>query len=337
MSARRQGLGALAAGTLLTLTGGCAKPAWTGQAGHSSPLQAPREAAVADAPHAPATPTSSAPRSGAPPPPLDVTLVERAAAPWHAVERRRGLPLTPEQLFDRLESVSAVCAGERHPEARDHYAQLALLAGLEARAEASGRQLGVGLEMLSPREQPALDAFVAGELPLTALPAQVEWQARWGYDFSLYHPIFALAGGADLTLLALNAPRSLTRRVAQVGLEGLTAAEAHELPALALDDRAHRALFDAATRAHPAGDPQRRYSAQVVWDETMAERAHAWLEQRSPARQLLLLAGLYHCAEPAIPQRLRRRGTERVASVAVAGATAEPWTDSYDYLIVFED
>jgi len=45
----------------------------------------------------------------------------------------------------------------------------------------------------------------------------------------------------------------------------------------------------------------------VVWDETMAETAAAWLSASGPDAQLIIFAGMGHCHESAIPERITRR------------------------------
>ena len=59
---------------------------------------------------------------------------------------------------------------------------------------------------------------------------------------------------------------------------------------------------------------ERIYSAQVLWDETMAEGAARWLAGGA-GRQIIILAGNGHCHESAIVRRLERRGVKAAVSV----------------------
>jgi uncharacterized iron-regulated protein len=61
----------------------------------------------------------------------------------------------------------------------------------------------------------------------------------------------------------------------------------------------------------PAGNI---YAAQVLWDETMADRASAWV-MAAEKRQVVIFAGNGHCHDSAIVNRMKRRGVERVVSV----------------------
>jgi uncharacterized iron-regulated protein len=131
--------------------------------------------------------------------------------------------------------------------------------------------------------------------------------------------------------------------VSKVGLDALTPAEKAQLPELVLEDAVHRAYFDAATEGHelPGAGKDAFYAAQVVWDETMADNASRWIAG-GEGRRIVILAGVGHCHERAIPARMKRRGVPNAISIraiiddgkgAVAEALAAP---EGDYLVVME-
>jgi uncharacterized iron-regulated protein len=138
-------------------------------------------------------------------------------------------------------------------------------------------------------------------------------------------------------LRARNASRELSHAVAQDGLSGLCRRLRRRLPAVGLDDSAHRAHFDQLMAHHPGGhtDPENFYAAQVVWDETMAENAANWVAARAPQRQLVVLAGSAHCRREAIPARVERRVAARVASVRLSAEAPED-SEGFDYTLQFE-
>jgi hypothetical protein len=88
----------------------------------------------------------------------------------------------------------------------------------------------------------------------------------------------------------------------------------------------------------PSAD--RIYTAQVMWDESMADGAAQWVK-RTPQGLLVLLAGNGHCHDSAIVNRIKRRGVDKVLSLhpvldtegRVAEALAKPMND---YVIVLE-
>ncbi|HKE16272.1 MAG TPA: ChaN family lipoprotein [Kofleriaceae bacterium] len=86
-----------------------------------------------------------------------------------------------------------------------------------------------------------------------------------------------------------------------------------------------RARARAAEEAESKAASERIYAAQVLWDESMADGASAWLAAgkqsaaASPSekarRQIIILAGNGHCHESAIVRRIERRGVPAAVSV----------------------
>ncbi len=208
-----------------------------------------------------------------------------------------------------LRSAHVIYLGERHDDPLDHAMQYRILRTLH-RDDSS---LHVGMEMFQRPFQPVLDDWVAGRLDEESLRRRTEWDDRWGYDIRLYRPLLELVRSRSIPLWALNAPRELTRAVAAHGIDALGEEERAQLPELALDDAAHKALFLEAMRedgGHPhANDAQaleRLYQAQVVWDETMAETVSRALD--AGASRVVVLAGTLHIrAGLGIPERVHRR------------------------------
>lgn len=270
-------------------------------------------------------------------------VVERAALPFHGLRLKDGEPLPSDQFFDELARTHAVCVGEHHDNPHHHFAQLQVLAALIRRGSMTGRIMGLGLEMFERPFQETLEDYGAGIASETQLLEASEWDDRWGYAFAFYRPMLELARSRGVALLALNAPSELVDAVAASGVGGLDEEQSRWLPELDLDDKGHRSWFDTMMRAHPhtGKDARHRYSAQVVWDESMAETAAGWLAARHPARQLVILAGAGHCMHAAVPKRLARRmRSARVVSVLpvlsdVAGhGKVRDKAKGYDYAFV---
>ncbi len=268
---------------------------------------------------------------------LPPDIVARAAMPFTGLRTDDGTRLSQEDLMKELAAADLVCVGEDHDNPHHHWAELRVVRGLLARAPMKGRELGVGLEMIQRPYQAPLDDYLEWEIDEVELVEGVEWHERWGYDWAYYRPVLELARAARFRVLALNAPRELTKQVASEGLGGLDEEAEKQLPELELGDAEHRAWFERATRGHPHhGEPDDLYAAQVVWDETMAETAANWLKQRAPLRQLVVLAGAGHCRDDAIPARVRRRiANAKTASVrpVVQRDDSAPATalDGFDY------
>ncbi len=273
-----------------------------------------------------------------------------------------------------------MCLGENHRNPHDHWAQLHMVDQLTARNRKAGVATALGMEMFQRPFQGVLDDFAARRIDEAALLSRSGWKDRWGFDWSLYRPMVVMARDRGATLVALNAPRELTKKVSRRGVDRLEPGDRRALPELVLDDADHRAWWDSMMEAmggahghstaqdgdesqdgddeadepgsesepghagKSAGDGkpdkkkhapsaeekeadedadaraagERIYAAQVLWDESMAESASAWLKAGKDARarrQIIILAGNGHCHESAIVRRIERRGVSAAVSV----------------------
>jgi uncharacterized iron-regulated protein len=271
--------------------------------------------------------------------------IENAALPFQVLDRA-GHQVDEAAYWERVTKARAVCIGEEHPNPHHHWVQLATVRELVKRL-GKGTRLALGLEMIQRPFQGVVDDYAVGRINAEALRSRAGWEERWNYDWGLYGPTIdaAIAGGAQI--LALNAPKELTKKVVRHGLESLTPDEKAQVPELKLDDAAHRAWFDAlmegmgGSAAHsqkksdddkdekapempkdavhgggavemPSAD--RVYTVQVIWDETMADGAAKWLAA-NPGGHVIILAGNGHCHDTAIVGRMKRRGAGDVISL----------------------
>jgi uncharacterized iron-regulated protein len=279
--------------------------------------------------------------------------LDGAALPYQVLDARTGHQVDEAALWPRLVQARAVCVGEEHPNPHHHWVQLHVVRELGKRLPKTDK-LALGLEMVQRPFQGPLDDYASKRIDAAALRSRVGWEERWGYDWSFYAPTFDAAISFGGKLLALNAPKELTKKVVRQGLDALTADEKAQVPELKLDDAAHRAWFDnlmesmggasvhttkskdgdddatkdkeapapspPAPNPHGQGDApampsaERIYTVQVIWDETMADGAAKWLAA-NPNGHLIILAGNGHCHDSAIVGRLKRRGIADVLSV----------------------
>ena len=308
-------------------------------------------------------------------------VVATAAMPYRILRSRGGQEIADAQFYDELAAAQAVCVGEVHVNPHHHWAQLQIIDQLGQRGRRDGATRALGMEMFQRPFQGIVDDFAAGRIDEAALLSRSGWSTRWGYDFALYRPLLRAALEHGMALLALNLSDELRKKVSRHGIAGLSEADRGKLPELDLEDEAHRAWFQGlmedmgGAHGHGHGDPhgdeddgeddphgmpgghgehgkrgedsegaqraERIYSVQVLWDETMAEGASAWLQAENN-RRVIILAGSGHCHDSAIVRRMQRRGIEKVVSVRplldagdegedVSAELAEPMTD---YLFV---
>jgi uncharacterized iron-regulated protein len=239
-------------------------------------------------------------------------------------------------LLDRLMDRRVVFVGESHDRYEDHLNQLAVIEGLHAR----GVPLAIGMEFFQQPYQSALDAYVAGRIDEGELLRQTQYYDRWRFDYRLYRPILRFAREQGIPLIALNLEAELTRRVGEVGIEGLSPEERARVPVdMDRSDPSYRERLESVFAMHPSErqqDVEHFIEVQLLWDEGMAERAAAYLKDH-PERVLIVLAGSGHVEYgQGIPSRLTRRldvptaillnGTQRPVDPAAADFFLYPAT-----------
>ena len=226
-----------------------------------------------------------------------------------------------EALIPRLAERRVVFVGEAHDRYEDHLNQLAIIRGLHQR----GADLAIGMEMFQQPFQPALDAYVAGEIDEGEMLRRTDYFERWRFDYRLYRPILRFAREHGIPVIALNLEREITAKVGQGGLEALSPEERARIPTeIDGSDPAYRQRVKAVFDLHPKGnreqkeggegqvpnpdqDFERFLAVQLLWDEGMAERAARYLQDH-PGKQLVILAGSGHLEYgQGIPSRLLRR------------------------------
>jgi uncharacterized iron-regulated protein len=208
-----------------------------------------------------------------------------------------------EQFGANLTAPAVVLVGEHHAERAHHAAQLSVIRALNA----AGHKVAIGLEMFRRQAQPELDRWVAGELDQKQFEAV--FAANWGFDPSLYQPIFDYAREASLPLIALNIAPAITRQVAREGFASLSSDQRGELSGITCQvSPEYREFIKQAHGAHAHGgmDFEHFCEAQLVWDQVMALNALAYLKQH-PDTIVVLLAGVGHARKPGIPIQILQR------------------------------
>ena len=152
----------------------------------------------------------------------------------------------------RAAASRVVLLGEDHDRAAHHRWQLHVIAAIAGRVS----RMTLGFEMFPRRAQPALDRWVADELDDETFVAESDWANVWGFDPSLYRPLFQFARMHRIAMRALNVDRSLPARVATLGWEAIPdeAREGLSTPAPAIPTYRAR-LADAWQAHHPDARP----------------------------------------------------------------------------------
>jgi uncharacterized iron-regulated protein len=220
----------------------------------------------------------------------------------------QGEPVTAQRLAEMAANADYILIGEGHANACDHLAQADVINALAK----SGVLPAIGFEMLPAKAQPLLAAVNDQDVPLDALPERLNWKDNWGYDFSMYAPIFQAARAYNLPAYALNADKTLVKKVSRQGLDSLAPAERATLPGEIippppgqeqfLNDQfeQHKTMRSekstgGAEPAMPAFSDERMqtfFTIQALWDTQMAQRA--LLARALSGRPVAVIAGSGH-------------------------------------------
>ncbi|MEG4583188.1 ChaN family lipoprotein [Microcoleus sp. MON1_C5] len=234
-----------------------------------------------------------------------------------------GQTYTNQEILQQLVKAKVVYLGETHDSAEDHQAQLAIIREMHRQ----NRKIAIAMEMFQRPFQSAIDNYLAGKLTEEQLVEQTEYDRRWRFPWESYAPILRFAKENQLPVLALNTPSEVTRKVASQGLESLTAEEKKHIPPISeirTDNAEYRQLLLEVFQQHQKAAQgnstgfERFLQAQVLWDETMAEKIAEFVKA-NPDYQVVVLVGKGHIIYGyGIPSRVERRlgvGNLKVRSV----------------------
>jgi uncharacterized iron-regulated protein len=220
------------------------------------------------------------------PTPIGVPMSAPAAA--SAVYDSSGAPRTWDDALSDLATARVVAVGESHDDASHHRLQAEVLTALASRVP-----LAVAFEMVCYEDQAVLDAYMAGTM--SEPDFAVWWKKNWGYDFSLYEPIFAAAKAAKIRAYGINAPIDVIRKVGKAGIAALSAQDRARIPASIQEsgDSRYRDYVRDAVSGHgaPPAAVGRMIEAMSVWNETMGEKVSLLTAE---GRTVLVIAGEGH-------------------------------------------
>jgi uncharacterized iron-regulated protein len=219
---------------------------------------------------------------------------------------------TQTEILQQLEQADVIYLGETHNEMADHQAQLKIIQALYQK----NPKIAIGFEMFQRPYQGVLDQYIAGNITEEQLIEQSEYNQRWGFPWEYYAEILRFSQQHQLPVLALNTPTEITRKVAREGLESLTAEEKQYIPPVTeikTDNANYRQMLQEIYQQHhhdALGNSQafdNFFLAQVLWDETMAEKVAKFIAE-NPDYQVIILVGEGHIVyDYGIPSRVERR------------------------------
>lgn len=218
-----------------------------------------------------------------------------------------GIYVDQRVLYEQASRVQIIYVGETHDNPASHRLQVEILQALVAQ---NPGKVSLAMEMFTPAQQPVLDRWVAGELTEKEFLKEVGWFKNWRMNFALYRDLLTFCKMHKVPVVALNANKTLQKKVGQVPFTELSEEEQRQLPEMDHNDPYQRAMVEAVFSGHKMGqtvlDGFQR--VQTLWDETMAQNLAEYLRSVDADHQVMVVAGGNHIRYGyGIPRRVFRR------------------------------
>ena len=208
---------------------------------------------------------------------------ERASDPLEErIFRSRDLgEVSREDLLAKLDTARVIYLGEKHDNPRHHALQLDIVRALIER----GHHPAIGFEVFETAETSLLMSYATAKVakthqgkmppPEERLRGALGWGAQRDQSWAFYGPLVQIARQHELVIFGIDLPRSLRRRIARVGIDGLTKVEQRLLDPTAPRSDAYADLMRARLKAMHCGHGsdayiERLYQNWVARNDTMA-------------------------------------------------------------------
>jgi len=192
-----------------------------------------------------------------------------------------------QNLKDKIKDAEVIYLPEEHINQKDHEHQLKVIRFMHS----EGVKFVIAMEMFQQSFQRYLDDYVASKITEEEMIEKTEYKKRWGYDPSLYSPIWRFAKEKGIRIYAINAPSELLREIRQKGLKNV------EDPILPnpIVEQTEEEIKDLmeVLRHHPKTDTKSFFEIQNTWDNVMAY-AIVRILQENPDKKVVVLAGKGH-------------------------------------------
>ena len=211
---------------------------------------------------------------------------------------REGSHISFQKMIKEMKESEFIYVGETHNSLPMHDIQSKIIQALYEQ----DRNLSIGLEMFPVSFQEALNKWSMAILSQDEFIRESRWYVNWNFNFGFYEKIFNLAKNNKIPLYALNAPRSIIRKIRMKGWSKLSEDEKKAVPKPDVSHEEHRILirtiFESMELPHQmkSGDLdmvfEGLYRAQSAWDEVMA--FNALQSRKREGRKMVVLVGSGH-------------------------------------------
>ena len=194
-------------------------------------------------------------------------------------------------IVERARGAEVVYLGEQHDNPHHHVHQRRILEAMLA----IGARPALAFEMLDAGQQAAVDGALADGLAQESFSERLGWTARGWPDFAMYWPLFDLAAGHGLAVVAVDLDPAVARRIAREGLAAAAAGDAGLGSRLPPDTEREAGITRTIKEGHCGLLPASRLPFLVeAWharNVAMARRIAQALERQ---RQVVVIVGSGH-------------------------------------------
>ncbi|QWK19037.1 MAG: ChaN family lipoprotein [Hydrogenobacter thermophilus] len=204
-------------------------------------------------------------------------------------------------LEDSIKSADVIYIPEEHTNREDHVFQLKVIKYMQNK----DYKFVIGMEMFQQNFQKYLDEYINCKLSEEDMLEKTQYRKRWGFDPSLYSPIWRFAKEKGIRLYALNVPSELLTEIRQVGLDNV---ESPLLPKPIIDQTPQeKEYLLSILRSHPKADEKSFFEVQNAWDNVMAYAIIRILKE-NPGIKVVALVGKGHAhnLKAGIPYRVEK-------------------------------
>jgi uncharacterized iron-regulated protein len=184
---------------------------------------------------------------------------------------KKGSFISLEDMIKDLSKVQVVFVGESHMDISHHLIQEKVFKALYEKS----KNMVLGLEMFQHPYQKQLNSYFKNEITEREMLKNTEYEERWGFPWEFYRPTVLFAKTNKLSVIALNVPEEITKKVAQSGLKGLSDEEKKQIPeSIDTTNEAHKKYIRSIFGEGPHGEKMNMdnfYEAQCLWEDGMAD------------------------------------------------------------------
>lgn len=240
-----------------------------------------------------------------------------------------------EELVQQIPKGSIIILSEVHNLLEHHQNHQAFFKAIQ---DDRRTPLTIALEFLSFTDQDLVDQYQQGLLT----PAEFKEAVNFGADFPWYNDKMVAAFKSDGRVIAANAPRTLSSKIARQGIEGLNEEELKLLPpAFELGSPLYRQRFEeimsGGGHTLPPQAMDNYFAAQSLWDDTMAYQIIKKRAQ-SPEGEIILIVGDFHASYGGgTKDRLVARGVPPEEIVTISQVQIRGLSDHEIRALVFPD